>query len=167
MKVMTRTLIRNRKRITSRRRTISIVNKKVRTKKSQISRENSSVWGGSFELSCKSLQANIEGHSTAGQEQGRNSHSPSQRIVWGLNSSPIYHIPSSNIYLEVGYMLMKQFINHKEVLLVKTQHHLHHMQGVLVQGTEDEDNISLNKSNFVTHITKNVIDKVALKYLVV
>jgi hypothetical protein len=55
------------------------------------------------------------------------------------------------------------------VLLAKTQHQLHHMQGVLafVQGTEDENNISLNKSDVVTHITKNVIDKVALKDLVI
>jgi hypothetical protein len=66
-------------------------------------------------------------------------------------------------------MLMKQFINRKEVLLEKTQHQLHHMQGVLafVQGTEDENNISLNTSDLVTHITKNVIDKVALKDLVI
>jgi hypothetical protein len=81
----------------------------------------------------------------------------------------IDHIPSSKKYLEVGYMLTKQFINHKEVLLAKTQHHLHHMQGVLafVQGAEDENNISLNKSDFVTHITNNVIDKVTLKDLVI
>jgi hypothetical protein len=60
-------------------------------------------------------------------------------------------------------------VNHKEVFLEKTQHQLHHMQGVLafVQGTEDENNISLNTSDFVTHITKNVIDKVALKDLVI
>jgi hypothetical protein len=59
-------------------------------------------------------------------------------------------------------MLLKLFINHKWVLLAKTQHQLFHMQGVLafVQGTEDEQNISPNKTDFVTHITKNVIDKV-------
>jgi hypothetical protein len=86
-----------------------------------------------------------------------------------IQGHPIDHTPSSKKDLEVGYMLMKQFINHKEVLLAKTQHQLHHMQGVLafVQGTEDENNISLNKYDFVTHITKNVIDKVALKDLVI
>jgi hypothetical protein len=51
MKVMTKTIMRNRKRITSRssrrRRNISIVKKKVRTKSSQVSRENSSA-GGQF-----------------------------------------------------------------------------------------------------------------------
>jgi hypothetical protein len=66
-------------------------------------------------------------------------------------------------------MLLKLFINHKEVLLAKTQHQLLHMQGVLafVQGTEDENNISLNKTDVVTHITKNVIDKVTLKDLMI
>jgi hypothetical protein len=79
-----------------------------------------------------------------------------------IQGHPIDHIPSSKKDLEVGYMLMKKFMNHKEVLLAKTQHQLHHMQCVLafVQGTEDENNISLNKSGVVTHITKNVIDKV-------
>jgi hypothetical protein len=86
-----------------------------------------------------------------------------------MQGHPIDHIPSSKKDLEVEYMLMKPFISHKEVLLAKTQHQLHHMQGVLafVQGTEDENNISLNKSDFVTHSTKNVIDKVALKDLVI
>jgi hypothetical protein len=53
-------------------------------------------------------------------------------------------------------MLLKLFINHKEVLLAKTQHQLLHMQDVLacVQGTEDKNNISLNKTDLVTHITK-------------
>jgi hypothetical protein len=43
------------------------------------------------------------------------------------------------------------------------------MQVVLAffQGTEDENNISLKKNDFVTHITKNVIDKVTLKDLVI
>jgi hypothetical protein len=45
-------------------------------------------------------------------------------------------------------MLLKLFINHKEVLLAKTQHQLLHMQGVLAffQGIEDENNISLKKT---------------------
>jgi hypothetical protein len=53
MKVMTKTLMRNRKRIRTtsrsrrRRRNISIVKKKIPTKKSQVSRENSSA-GGQF-----------------------------------------------------------------------------------------------------------------------
>jgi hypothetical protein len=66
-------------------------------------------------------------------------------------------------------MLLKLFINHKEVLLAKTQHQLLRMQGVLVfvQGTEDENNISLNNTNLAMHITKNVIDKATLKHLVV
>jgi hypothetical protein len=66
-------------------------------------------------------------------------------------------------------MLLNLFIKHKEVLLAKTQHQLLHMQGVFafVQGAEDENNISLNKTDFVTHITKNVIDKVSLKGLVI
>jgi hypothetical protein len=69
----------------------------------------------------------------------------------------------------VGYTLLKLFIKHKEVLLAKTQHQLLHMQGVLafVQGTEEKNNISLNKTDFVTHITKNVIDKVTVKYFVI
>jgi hypothetical protein len=43
------------------------------------------------------------------------------------------------------------------------------MQIVLkfVQGKEDENKISLNKTDVVTHITKNVIDKVTLKDLVI
>jgi hypothetical protein len=54
------------------------------------------------------------------------------------------------------------------VLLAKTQHELLNMEGVVAffQGTEDENNIALNKTDFVTHITKNVIDKVTLKDLV-
>jgi hypothetical protein len=77
--------------------------------------------------------------------------------VWGINArAPYRSHPIIKKYLELGYMLMKKFINHKEVLLAKTQHQLHHMQGVLdfVQGTEDENNISLNTSDDVTHITK-------------
>jgi hypothetical protein len=66
-------------------------------------------------------------------------------------------------------MFMKLFINQKEVILAKTQHQLLHMQGVLAffQGKEDENNISLNKTEFFTHITKHVIDKVTLKDLVI
>jgi hypothetical protein len=77
-----------------------------------------------------------------------------------MQGHPIDHIPTSQKDLDVGYMLLKLFINHKEVLLAKTQHQLLHMQGVLafVQGTED---------GFVTHITKTVIDKVTLKDLVI
>jgi hypothetical protein len=43
------------------------------------------------------------------------------------------------------------------------------MKSVLafVQGTEYENNISLNKTNFVTRITKNMTDKVTFKDLVI
>jgi hypothetical protein len=38
----------------------------------------------------------------------------------------------------------------------KTQHELLNMEGVVVfvQGAEDENNIALNNTDFVTHITK-------------
>jgi hypothetical protein len=36
-----------------------------------------------------------------------------------IQGHPIDHIPSSKKDLEVGYMLMKQLINHKEMLLYK------------------------------------------------
>jgi hypothetical protein len=86
-----------------------------------------------------------------------------------MQGNPIDHIPKSKKYLEVGYILLKLFINHKEVILAKTQHQMLHMQIVLaiVHGTEDENNISLNKTDFVTRITKNVTDKFTLKYLVI
>jgi hypothetical protein len=86
-----------------------------------------------------------------------------------MQGHTIDHIPTSKKELEVGNMLLQLFINHKEVLAAKTQHQLLHMQGVLtfVPGTEDQNNISLNKTNFVTNITKHVIDKVTLKDLVI
>jgi hypothetical protein len=55
-----------------------------------------------------------------------------------MKGHTIDHIPTSKKYLEVGYMLLKLFINHKEVLLTKTQHQLLNMQCVLafVQGRQ-------------------------------
>jgi hypothetical protein len=86
-----------------------------------------------------------------------------------MKGHTIEHIPTSKKDLEVGYMLLKLFTNNNEVLLAKTQHELLNMEGVVafVQGTEDENNIALNKTDFVTHITKTVIDKVTLKDLVI
>jgi hypothetical protein len=176
MKVMKKTLRRNRKRIRTtsrsrrRRRNIPVVTKKVWTKKSQVSRENSSAGGPVLSLVANPYKLTFkEILQPAGNKVETTTVLLNDLCGALMQGHPIDHIPSSKKYLEVGYMLMKKFINHKEVLLVKTQHQLHHMQGVLafVQGTEDENNISLNKSDFVTHITKNVIDKVALKDLII
>jgi hypothetical protein len=86
-----------------------------------------------------------------------------------MKGQTIEHIPTSKKDLEVGNMLLKLFINNKEVLLAKTQHKLLNMEGVFafVQGREDENNIALNKTDFVTHITKKLIDQVTLKDLVI
>jgi hypothetical protein len=49
---------------------------KVPKENSLVSVEGSS--GGGSELSCKSLQAHLEGHSTASSKQGLNNYSASQ-----------------------------------------------------------------------------------------
>jgi hypothetical protein len=63
-------------------------------------------------------------------------------------------------------------MNHKETLLAKTQEKLVKYQDVLsfVQDTEDDNSIcriARNKNDLVAYITKNVIDKLTLKEIVV
>jgi hypothetical protein len=153
MKVMTKTLMRNRKRIRTtsmrrrrrRRRNIPVVTNKVRTKKSQVSRENSSAGGAVLSSVANPYNLTLKDIlQPAGNKVETTTVLLNNLCGAIMQGHPIDHIPSSKKDLEVGYMLMKQFINHKEVLLSKTQHQLHHMQGFLafVQGTEDENNIS-------------------------
>jgi hypothetical protein len=146
------------------------VTKTVPKENSQVPGEGSSVWGGFLSSVANPYKLTLK---DILQPAGKNVETTTlilndlcEALIQG---HLIDHIPTSKKDLEVGYMLLKLFINHNEVLLAKTQHHLLHMQGVLefVQGTEDENNISLNKTDFVTHITKNVIDKVTLKDLVI
>jgi hypothetical protein len=86
-----------------------------------------------------------------------------------LTGFPIDHVPAPKKYLTEGHQLLKMFVNHKETLLAKTQEQLLKYQEVLafVQGTEDENSIARNKNDQVEYITKNVIDKLTLKELVV
>jgi hypothetical protein len=86
-----------------------------------------------------------------------------------LTGIPIDHVPVSKKDLAAGYQLLKMFVNHKETLLAKTQEQLLKYQKILafVQGTEDESSIARNKNDLVAYITKNIIDKLTLKEIVV
>jgi hypothetical protein len=61
------------------------------------------------------------------------------------------------------------FVDHKEMLLAKTQEQLVKYQDVLsfVQGTKEENSISRSKDYLVAYITKTVIDKLTLKEIVI
>jgi hypothetical protein len=86
-----------------------------------------------------------------------------------LTGFPIDNVPASKKDLTAGYQLLKMLLNHKETLLAKKQEQLLKCQEVLefVQGTEDKNNIARNKNDLVAYITKNVIDKLTIKELVV
>jgi hypothetical protein len=86
-----------------------------------------------------------------------------------LTGFPIDHVHASKKDLTAGYQLLKMFVNHKETLIAKTQEQLLKYQEVLAffQGTEDENSVARNKNYLVAYVTKNVIDKLTLKELVV
>jgi phage-related tail protein len=109
MKVMTKNLMRNRKSIRTtsrsrrRRRNISIVTKKVRTKKSQVSRENSSAGGAVLKSVANPYKLTLK---DILQPAGNKVETTTVLLndLWGalMQGHPIDHIPSSKKDLEVG-----------------------------------------------------------------